>query len=162
MFHAESDILNEVPTETDLARALLYEGKLVEARHAISDAIVLSSSSTDPNLKLPIAIQDARIQAAELVAHAGAKSRVDFTGPRRKLQSVRSVSHSLGYYGIECDSRLALAELELRENSPSARAHLAQLAKEARTHGLNRVAREATSLADSATTSSSHLVSQLR
>ena len=162
VFHAESDILNEVPAETDLARALLYEGKLVEARHAISDAIVLSSSSTDPNLKLPIAIQDARIQAAELVAHAGAKSRVDFTGPRRKLQSVRSVSHSLGYYGIECDSRLALAELELRENSPSARAHLAQLAKEARMHGLNRVAREATSLADSATTSSSHLVSQLR
>ena len=146
VFHAESDVLDEVPTETDLARALLHEGKLAEARRMISDAIVLSSRSTDPNLKLPIAIQDARIQAAELAAHAGAKSKVDFTAPRRKLQNVRAVSHSLGYYGIECDSRLALAEIELRENSPSARAHLAELAGDAHEHGFNLVSRKASEM----------------
>ena len=67
---AESAVLDEVPAETDLARALLHQGKLADARQMISDALALSASSRDPALKLPVAIQGARIEAAELVSHS--------------------------------------------------------------------------------------------
>jgi hypothetical protein len=47
---------------------------------------------------------DARIQAAELVSRAGAKSKPDFSAPRRKLQNALATAHRLGYYQIECDA----------------------------------------------------------
>jgi hypothetical protein len=154
--------LDEIQAETYLSRVLLHEGKLAEARRAISGAIALSGSSTDPNLKLPVDIMDARIRAAELVSRAGAKSKPDFSAPRRKLQNALATAHRLGYYQIECDARLALAELELRENSPSVRRHLAQLARDARAHGLNLVSRKAATLAGSAAASLGHVVSERR
>lgn len=148
-FRAENAVLDEIQTQTDLSRTLLRQGKLADARQAISDALTLSASSRDPSLKLPVAVMDARIQAAELSAQANKKSKPNFSQPRRKLLNALATAHRLGYYGIECDARLAIAELEVRRNSPAARAHLMQLAHEAREHGLNLVSRKAAALADS-------------
>ena len=161
-FRAENAVLEEIETETDLSRSLLHENKLAGARQAVSDAIALSATTRDPNLKLPAAIMDARVQVAELSARANAKSKPDFAVPRHKLSSVVATAHRLGYYQIECDARLALAELDLRESVPSARAHLARLASDARRHGLNLISRKVATLADSATASSRRVVSQLR
>ncbi len=149
-FRAENAVLDEIQAQTDLSRTLLREGKVADARQAISDAMTLSASSRDPSLKLPVAIMDARIQAAELSAQANKKSKPNFSLPRRKLLNALATAHRLGYYSIECDARLAIAELDLKQNSPSARAHVMQLAREAREHGLNLVSRKAAALAESA------------
>lgn len=114
---------------------------------AISEAITLSASSRDPNVRLPVAIQDARIQGVEIRSRAKlAKSREDFSAPRRKLQDVLATAHRLGYYGLECDARLALGEIELRENPSIARQQLSALAREAHQHGMELVARKANAL----------------
>lgn len=146
-FRTENAVMDEIHTETDLSRALLHQQKLADARETISDALTLAAASRDPSLKLPAAILDARIEAAEISSRA--KSRPNFSAPRRKLLKVLSTAHQLGYYGIECDARLALAELAVRENSPSANNQLAQLAREARAHDMNLVSRKAAALADS-------------
>jgi len=147
-FRAEKSFLNEIPAEVDLSRILLREGKLAEGRQIISDAVALSATTRDPALKLPVAIQDARIEAAEIASRA--KSKPDFSGPRRKLQNVLSTARQVGYYEIECDARLALAEIELRLSPRAARSHLAELAREAHQHGMDLVSRKAAALQNSA------------
>jgi DNA-binding winged helix-turn-helix (wHTH) protein/tetratricopeptide (TPR) repeat protein/TolB-like protein len=149
-FRAETAVIDEIHTETDLSHALLEQNKVSEARATLSDAVKLNAGSPDPAMKLPLVIMDARIQAAELGARANAKSEPELSVPREKLVTVTATARRLGYYQIECEARLALAELELREHSPSARTHLAELARDAREHGLNLVSRKAAALADSA------------
>ena len=143
-FRAEKTFLDEIPAEVDLSRILLREGKLAEGRQIISDAIALSATTRDPALKLPVAIQDARIEAAEIASRA--KSKPDLSDPRRKLQNVLSTARQLGYYGIECDARLALAELDLRTAPAAARPQLALLAQQAHNRGLNLVSSKAAKL----------------
>ncbi|HJX00736.1 MAG TPA: hypothetical protein VJ453_11270, partial [Terriglobales bacterium] len=46
-------------------------------------------------------------------------------------------------YSIECEARLALGELNLKSNLSSARAELAALAGETRSHGMEFLARQA-------------------
>lgn len=162
VFRAENGVLAEMEAQTDLSRALLYEGKLAEARQAVSAAVARSVTSRDPNLKLPAAIMDARVQAAELSANANGKSKPDFAVPRRKLVTVLATAHRLGYYQIECDAWLALAELQLRQGPASGHPHLAQFIRGAHRHGMDLVARKAATLAVSATAPSSHVVSQLQ
>ena len=146
-FQSEKNVIDQASAETDLSRALLGEGKLFDARQVISDAVALSASSSDPNVKLPVAIEDARVEAVEIAARSqNAKSRPDFSIPRRKLNSAISNAHRLGYFGQECDARFALAEIERRENPSAARVHLAELARTAHQHGLELVARKAAAL----------------
>lgn len=149
-FQSENAIIDEIGTQTDLSHALLEEGKITEARTAISDALTLSASSRDPNLKFPVAIQDARVQTAEIASRAKpAKSHPNFSAPRRKLNAVISTAHRLGYFVQECDARLALGKVERRENPTVARAEFAALAREAHQHGMELVARKAAALQNS-------------
>ena len=143
-FQSENAVLDEIRADTDLSRALLEESKVPEARGIISDALKRVAGSDDPSLKLPVAIIDARIQTAEIAARAqNAKSHPDFSAPLRKLNSAISEAHRLGYFGQECEARLALSEIERRENPSAARAHLAELARAAHQHGMELVARKA-------------------
>ena len=143
-FQSEKAVLDEIPAETDLSRALLHEGKLTDARQTVSDALALSRENSDPALQLPLAIMDARIEAAELASRA--RSKPDLSEPRRKLQNVLSTARRLGYFGIECEARLAFAQIELRENPAMAHAHLAELGRDAHGHGLNLVSRKASQI----------------
>ncbi|HLJ40519.1 MAG TPA: tetratricopeptide repeat protein [Candidatus Acidoferrales bacterium] len=143
-FQSQKAVMDEIPADTELSRVLLREGKLAEARKVISDASTLTRAIGDPALKLPVAIMGARIEAAELSSRA--KSKPDLSDPRRKLQKVLSAAQRLGYYGIECDARLALAELGLRLDPAAARVQLAQLARDAHDHGFNLVSRKASEL----------------
>ena len=145
-FQADKLFLDEVAAETDLSRALLQEGKVFDARQAISAAAALSAGSSNPSLRLPVAIQEARIETAEIAASA--KSKPNLSQPRRKLESVISKARKLGYYTFECDARLALGELEFRDNPSAARTHLSELAREAHQRGFELIARKATAMQD--------------
>jgi tetratricopeptide (TPR) repeat protein len=123
---------------TILSRALLMQGKFEDANKASRRATELSLTSSDPALKLPAAIQQARVQAAD-PAGRSANSAAAF----EQLHSTVSTAKHLGYYRIECEARLALAELELKLNAALGRKHLTELAAEARSHNFELLAREA-------------------
>ena len=120
-----------------LSRALLMQGKFEDANSASRRAVELSFTSSDPALKLPAAIQQARVTAANPNRSANSTAALD------QFHSTISIAKHLGYYQIECEARLALGELELKLNSSLGRRHLADLATETRNHNLELLARRA-------------------
>jgi len=127
---------------TSLSRALLMEGKLDDARMALRHASDASRTSPDPALKLPLAIQRARIEAgAAQDATAGPSLKA-----RQQLRSVIASARKMGYYEIECEARLALAELEMKTNSSLGPSLARNLAAEASNHNLQLISRQAKEL----------------
>ena len=125
---------------TLLSRAWLMQGKVEEARKAAERATALSLTSSDPALKLPAAIQSARVAVASASPSTGSGSVL---AARQELRSAVTTARKLGYYNLECEARLALSEQELKSNPASGRAQLAALATESRGHGLELLARHA-------------------
>jgi tetratricopeptide (TPR) repeat protein len=123
---------------TLLSRVLLIEGKLEEARKTAQRGAELSLTSSDPALRLPAEIQQARV---EMAAKAHGSTAASLASGR--LQKVIATARSLGYCNIEREARLAAAELQLSVNASAARKQLTQLAAEARSQGFEQTARQA-------------------
>jgi eukaryotic-like serine/threonine-protein kinase len=137
-FEKEKSDPNSSSAYTLLSRSLLMQGKFDEARTTAQRGAELSLTSSDPALKLPAEIQQARVEAAGAETD---KKRLE--AALRRLRSVIVDANRLGYYKLECEARLALAELELKINSSAGRKHLTTLATEARGSGLELLARHA-------------------
>ena len=125
----ENELGDELNFETLLARALRLEGREADARQTLGDAARLAAKSQDPSLKLPLAIETARLNR-----------------DLRPLGPALRQANALGYGELACEIRLAMAELELGSAPRSARAQLATLEQQARAHGLGRVAQRASLL----------------
>ena len=121
---------------TLLSRALLLEGKVEDARKAAQRGSELSLTSSDPALKMPSEIQQARVD----IATGG---EANLASAQRRLHAVVTTAKRLGYYNIECEARLELGQLELKLNSSLGHKQLKALASETRTHGYELVARHA-------------------
>jgi tetratricopeptide (TPR) repeat protein len=139
-FEKEHEDPSAAGAYTLLSQCLLVQGKLEDSRQAIQRAIELSHASSDPALKLPAAIQAARIQAT------GSDPR-SINAARQQIRSTIATAKQLGYYPIELDARRALAELNITSNPTAAHAQLKALAIEARARGLELIARQAEQLA---------------
>lgn len=137
-FEKEKSDPNSSSAYTLLSRALLLQGKVDDARKAAQRGAELSLTSSDPALRLPAEIQQARVEIAR-ADHPAA----NLTTAQRNLQSVINTARHLGYYNIECEARLVLGELDLKINSSLGHKRLTSLAAEARSHGLELLAREA-------------------
>ncbi|HSZ02043.1 MAG TPA: tetratricopeptide repeat protein [Terriglobales bacterium] len=146
-FEKEKADPDSISAYIELSRMLLMEGKLQDARTAIQHAAELGRTSPDPGLKLPIAIQSARVMLAAV--RQNERGHPTLAAVRQQLRSVSDSAKRLGYYGQECESRLALGELEVKENPKLARFLLTQLVADAHQHGMERIARQATALAAS-------------
>jgi len=129
---------------TELSRSLLAQGKLAEARAAIQQASKLALSSPDPILSLPIAIQTARVETAAVEKASG---HGGLTGTIQRLHSAIASARKLGYYLIECDARLALAEAEIKTDPALGRSQLEVLARETHERGLELLSHKAQLLA---------------
>lgn len=129
---------------TQLSRALMMMGRTSDASDAIDRAVRFSQTSSDPALKLPAAIQKARVEMAKMAS--GAKSPVT---TQQQLKSVAATAKNLGYYNLEAEARLAMAELAMKGNPAAARKQLAGLTSEAHEHGMELLARRAQSALDS-------------
>ena len=123
---------------TLLSRALLMQGKAEEARKAAQRGAEFSLTSSDPALRLPAQIQQARVEMATAGEKAG-----NLGGALQRLHSASATARRLGYYNIECGARLALGELELKLNSSLGHKYLRVLASETRSRGLELLARRA-------------------
>jgi DNA-binding winged helix-turn-helix (wHTH) protein/tetratricopeptide (TPR) repeat protein len=125
---------------SELSQALLAQGKLDEARKAIQRATELNRDSFDPALRLPIAIQDARVEVAT------AQKGTEYASPASAIQRLHSVitsARTLGYYQLECEARLALAEAEMKTDPALSRSQMETLAQEAHERGLDLVSHKA-------------------
>ncbi len=134
----------EIGGYTSLARALLAQGKVPEARDAIARASQFADLHEFPVLVLPLEILQAR--AAAVSARPGARERSDLIAAAQKLRAALQEAHLLGAYSIECDARLALGEVETKVNSASGRAQLRALADETHRRGMDLVTRQAAAL----------------
>jgi DNA-binding winged helix-turn-helix (wHTH) protein/tetratricopeptide (TPR) repeat protein len=124
-----------------LSRTLLMQGKLEDADKAIRHAAELGRTVPDLALRFSIAIQSARVELAKADRGGGANLRP--VTAIRELRSTIERTRKLGYYGIECDARLALGEWEMKRNELSGRPQLTALVSDARSHGLELLARQA-------------------
>jgi hypothetical protein len=71
---------------------------------------------------------------------------------RLELRSIIATARKLGYYGIECEARLLLGQLESKINPAVGRSQLNSLASETRKHGLELLARDAEQAMSASTT----------
>ncbi len=129
---------------TLFSRVLLMQGKVEESRHAIRRASELSRNSPDPALRLPIAIQTARLEMAAPASGATTAAA------RHELRATQETARKLGYFNLECEARLALGELELKANPALGRSVLKDLSDEASGRGMLLVSRKANDLMVSA------------
>ena len=123
---------------TLLSRALLTKGELDEARKAAQRGANLSLTSSDPALRLPAQIQQARVDMA-----SSKDEKANSASALRRLNSVISTAKRLGYYNLESEARLALGQLELKLDSSLGHRQLKTLAAETRSRGYELVARHA-------------------
>ena len=124
-----------------LSRALLEEGKLEDAEQMVKRGSALSLSSPDPALRLPAAIQGARVEVA--TAFARARNGKAAIPALQKLKAVAAKAKRLGYFDLECEARLALGEASMEIGAPAGRMELSTLADEARDKGYMLVAQKA-------------------
>ncbi len=144
-FEKEKSDPDSTSAYTELSRALLMEDKLEDARKAIQHATELSRTSPDPALKLPIAIQTARVMLAAV--RGNERGHPTLAAVRQQLHFTSDIAKRLGYYRAECESRLALGEVEVKANPDLGRSELKRLAVEAHEHGMEQISRKATALA---------------
>jgi tetratricopeptide (TPR) repeat protein len=131
---------------TLLSRTLLTQGELDEARKAAQRGADLSLTSSDPALRLPAEIQQARVDMAN-----SKDENANSASASRRLKSVIATAKRLGYYDFESDARLALGQLELKINSSLGRKQLKALAAETRNRAYELVARHAEEVMSSET-----------
>jgi hypothetical protein len=112
-------------------------GRTDEARTTIDQALKLSNTNSDPALSLAASIQNARVDSASAAGKTGMVSA------QQKLRGVSADARKIGYFNLECEARLVMAELLMRTNTASATAQLSTLAADARSHGFTHIVRRA-------------------
>jgi DNA-binding winged helix-turn-helix (wHTH) protein/tetratricopeptide (TPR) repeat protein len=138
-FEKENSSPDASSAYTLLSRALLAEGRFDDAEKAVQRAAELSLTSSDPALVLPAAIQRARVKAA--AANHGAANSLPLA--KQELRLTVSTAKRLGYYSLEGEARVALAELEMKTSPVAVRAQLNSLATDAHSRGLELLAHHA-------------------
>jgi eukaryotic-like serine/threonine-protein kinase len=128
---------------TQLSTALLMEGKLAEADKALERAIEAAHNSPNPELTLPVAIQQARIDTAAAGQDGqDAAGRAALQAVIHRLHSTIASAKKLGYYGLECEARLALGEAELKVDPAKGRSLLQTLREETHERGFELLSRK--------------------
>jgi DNA-binding winged helix-turn-helix (wHTH) protein/tetratricopeptide (TPR) repeat protein/TolB-like protein len=131
---------DEIQAWCILARTLLVPNKAAEADEAVKHALSLAQKSQDPEVRWRTAITAARIESAEKSSEHDASA----IRAKNELETVIGKSRELGYWSVELDARLALAEIELKDGQAVvAHTHLAAIEADAKAKGYNLVAREA-------------------
>ena len=128
---------DEARGQAVLARALLAEGKAAEAKTAMQRAEVLGSKSQNVEIRWRVAIAAAR------TAGVG-KDHTATLLTQKQLAAIIDQAERRGFFGVELDARLALAELEMKAGQTLvARTHLAAVETDAKAKGYDLVARRA-------------------
>ena len=133
-FDHEKSMANGCAANALLARALLVETKIKEARGASDLALILCQQGQDRGARF-----QAEIASADVASKAGESARA-----LKILEDVKTDSLRDGYTSYELESRLMIGKIELNsERVISGRSRLEALIKDAHSKSFNLVAREA-------------------
>ena len=137
-FHKAQSQDQEVAAVADLARALVNQGKSVQALKAIESTRTLAKSTDNPYVKSAFLIEAAR-------AHAFSARAAE---ARAELDSALQLASAHGFALLELRARLASAEIEQKIGDASeAVTTIASIRANALARGLSLIAREAENLA---------------
>jgi len=127
----------ELEARVLLSRALLDQGRVVEAHQEVAYAAALARISQQRGDRLAFAIVAARTEAA-----SGKPTELE--SATLKLQATATEAGLQGFLGYQFDARLALAEIETKAGRGAlARGSLEKLEKDARARGYQAIARNA-------------------
>jgi hypothetical protein len=133
-FDREKSLANGCSANALLARALLIETRLKEARSASDLSLTLCQQGQDRGARF-----QAEIASADVASKAGESARA-----LKILDGVETESLRGGYTSYELESRLLMGKIELNsERSTSGRSRLEALVKDAQSKSFNLIAREA-------------------
>lgn len=123
--------------EAVLARALLAQNRLAEARELLAATRASAEESESPAVRLSVALAGARLDAA-----AG-----DHEGAERELERIAAEAGELALTHLVLEARLARGEIGLSSpgEAATARSALEALAQEADARGFGLIARKARS-----------------
>jgi DNA-binding winged helix-turn-helix (wHTH) protein/tetratricopeptide (TPR) repeat protein/TolB-like protein len=128
---------------SELSQFFLQQGKLEDAQDAAQRAGKFVLSTPDPAMRLPIAAQAARVEAA---LGQNASEPAESAAAIAKFRSVIAAARKLGYYNLECQARLDLGKTELKVNPAIGRSQLQDLERETHEHGLEYISHKAQTL----------------
>ena len=133
-FRADAYTDAEIFAQSILSRALLQQGKVDDARSAITEAVRLSEKSQDVTVRIPVILDQAYVTAA-----GKNLGKAEITA-----QKALTRARSLGLFRLQLEASLALGQIEMTEPNPAAgRARLHALEKSARAKGFELIARKA-------------------
>jgi DNA-binding winged helix-turn-helix (wHTH) protein/tetratricopeptide (TPR) repeat protein len=137
-FEKEKGEPDSAGAEIELSRALLLQGKTVEARTALDGALQLSNAMSNPAVKLASTIQKARLEVAGDRPNSAA-----LLATQQELRATITTAEKLGYYTLQTEARLVLGRAQLKTNSSAGRSLLNAVASEAHGRGLALLAHHA-------------------
>jgi ATP/maltotriose-dependent transcriptional regulator MalT len=133
-FHQDQEADDELAAGVALINAFLGEGKNSEAAKEVEDAKSLVAKSVNELIRLEFDIVSARVESGS----------GDLESSRRQLQSALQKARSHHLFGLELETRLALAELNRRSGKTvAAQADLLSLEDAARSKGFGLIAAKA-------------------
>lgn len=139
-FKTEKERDDEAQTWALLARSLVAEKKLDEAKRAAGQALSLAQKGRNFEIRMDNAIVAARVEGL------GGGSTSDFVAgaaATKQLEAILSQARKRGYVGVELEARLLMCEMEARKDPVEARLHAQALMDEARSRGFALIARKA-------------------
>lgn len=133
-FRADAYADAEIFAQSMLSRALLQQGKVDDARSAITEAVRLSEKSQDVTVRIPVILDHAYVMAA------GKNLGTAETTAQKAL----TLARNLGLFRLQLEASLALGQIQMTGPNPAVgRARLDALEKSARAKGFELIARKA-------------------
>jgi len=134
VFRADAYAEDEIFAQSVLSRALLRQGKLVEARTAIAEAVRLSAKSQDVSVRIPAMINHAYVMAAGK----------NLGGAETTAREALTRTRNLGLFRLQLEASLALGRIQMAgPNRAAGSSRLKALEKTARAKGFELIARKA-------------------
>ena len=133
-FRADAYTDEESLAQSMVSRALLQQGKLDEARSAMTEAVRLSQKSQDVLVRIPVRIDQAYVMAA-------AKN---LGGAAVAGQDALTQARNLGLLRLQLEASLALGEIQMQKRNPElGRKRLQDTEENARSKGFALIAQKA-------------------
>lgn len=142
VFAGEKMFEDELNAHILLARCLLAQGKIAEARAALNEVRGAVARNQNPANRLLFRIADARTTAEV----RGSPRAVSQARARAELMECIDTARKFGFALLEFEARLALGEIEIRDDFSAGEHTLASLEKDAHGRGFELIARRAAKL----------------
>ncbi len=140
-FEEDRNAAQELGGYEALCKAQLALGEPADCDAVLDRASKLSDVREFPILGMPLELLRLRAHAAR--AGQGTRARSALLSVQSGMRALTQRAHHIGFYTLECEARLALADVETKLTPHLAGTHLSTFASEARGRGFAMYAEQA-------------------